>query len=149
MIYAVFIGDSYYGFHEKKKVAISYARKYAKSNPLEKKIRVDVIDSLRYTDTRFLDYWLEPINRTFVPNIYYDIMEDISFNSLDHHKKLENKLKELMTVPSLSKKEKKAILEVLVILKKRRKACEIYTPSIRILNDGYWRMCEYRDSYVE
>lgn len=149
MLYGVYIGDCYYGFHEKKKVAISYAKKYAKSNPLETNIRVDRLDPERYSDSRFLDYWLEPIGKTYVPNIFYDSMEDISFSSIKKRKTLEKKLKQLLLIPSLKKKDIKAILDVLEILKKKRKSCEAYTPSIRMLNDAYWRMYEYRSSYVE
>lgn len=139
-MFAVIANGKYIAFHEKKKVIERYAKLYKRTNQFDS-VRLSKID--KTNDKYDEDLYLIPCNETYVQQRYYDIM--VIESRYQEKLQLEKYLERLI-FEDLSFKELKIIFDGLDVVRKKRKECGQYTPSVETLNTLYWMQEEYQNA---
>ena len=89
------------------------------------------------------DLYLVPCNETYIQQRYIDNLYLTS--DYDDKVRLESQLKRLLK-ENLTLEEKKSLIQVLEIVKNRRKEAGMYTPSLEHLSEMYWMYEEWKNN---
>lgn len=141
-VYVGVVNSEIVAFHDEKEVMSAYLTNYKETNPLDivtlcKMKKKDAKNNLHYNQ-----YWLVACNETYVQTQYEHILLMHSeyydkVNLLDRLSKLLSKTKK--------KKDRAVLIDTIKIIETNKKRCGMYTPSLNVLNEEYWRYEEYKN----
>lgn len=141
-MYVVEVNGKITAFHKKKKVLKKYLKNYRNTNPKDDVFLLEIDDDIE-SDIFNEDLYLVPCNETYIQQRYIDNFYLIS--EYDDKVRLESQLKRLLK-ENLTVAEKKTLLQVLEIVKSRRKEAGAYTPSLEHLSEIYWMYEEWKNN---
>lgn len=141
-MYVVEVNGKITAFHKKKKVLKKYLKNYRNTNPKDDVFLLEIDDDIE-SDIFNEDLYLVPCNETYIQQRYIDNFYLTS--EYDDKVRLESQLKRLLK-ENLTVAEKKTLLQVLEIVKSRRKEAGAYTPSLEHLSEIYWMYEEWKNN---
>lgn len=148
IVYVGLVNGEIIAFHDKRSVMSIYLNNYKETNPFDivKLCKMKKKDAKK--DSRFNSYWLVSCNETYVQTKYEHILSMYT----DYYDKV-NLLERLEQLLSKTKNEKDCavLIDTIKIIEANKKRCGMYTPSLNVLNEEYWRYEEYRskvDYYI-
>lgn len=141
-VYVGVVNNKIIAFHDDKKVMSTYLKNYKETNPLDIVTLCKMKKKEAKKNLHYNQYWLVACNETYVQTQYEHILSMNSeyydkVNLLDRLSKLLSKTKK--------KKDRAVLIDTMKIIEINKKRCGMYTPSLNILNEEYWRYEEYRN----
>lgn len=143
-VYVGIVNDEIVAFHDKKDIMSTYLTNYKETNP------TDIVSLCRMKkkqakeNLHYHNYWLVPCNETYVQTEYVDTLSMLSFDYQDKVMLIE-KLNQMLS-KSKRKNDKIVLIDTIQIIESNKKRCGTYTPSLRILNEEYWKYEQYRNN---
>lgn len=143
-VYVGIVNDEIVAFHDDKSVMQLYLLNYKETNPKDMVSLYKMKKKNAEKNVHFNSYWLVPCNETYVQSEYETIL---SILTSDYHDKvaLIEKLNKML-LKSKKKSDRVVLIDTIRIIESNKKRCGMYTPSLSILNEEYWRYEQYRNS---